>query len=85
MMWLILALFGAQAENVTAALARAETVPAIAARPDAHSAKPTYVCPMHSDVVSKSPGHCPICNMRLSPKLEVTEVRHGREITWVLA
>jgi hypothetical protein len=28
----------------------------------------TYVCPMHPEVVSKEPGKCPICGMKLEPK-----------------
>lgn len=27
-----------------------------------------YVCPMHPEVTSKSPGLCPKCNMKLVPK-----------------
>lgn len=89
MIWLILAFFGPATDSFTAGLvfARPDTAAAFAARPaaHAHAAKTTYVCPMHSDVVSDSPGHCPKCNMKLSPKLEVTELRHGRAVTWVLA
>ena len=37
----------------------------------AHSYKPArfhYVCPMHEDVTSKSPGSCPTCKMKLVRK-----------------
>ena len=37
----------------------------------AHSNKPArfrYVCPMHEDVTSKSPGSCPKCKMKLVRK-----------------
>lgn len=28
----------------------------------------TYVCPMHPEVTSSTPGTCPKCNMKLVPK-----------------
>jgi hypothetical protein len=28
----------------------------------------TYVCPMHPEVVSHEPGHCPKCGMALKPR-----------------
>jgi hypothetical protein len=31
------------------------------------SARPSFVCPMHPEVTSSSPGDCPICRMRLEP------------------
>lgn len=33
----------------------------------ASSAKPTYTCPMHADVVQEHPGDCPQCGMALVP------------------
>lgn len=37
------------------------------------SAKTVYVCPMHPEVVSDTPGICPKCNMKLDPKTQVHE------------
>jgi len=31
------------------------------------SAQPSFVCPMHPEVTSSSPGDCPICRMALEP------------------
>jgi len=36
--------------------------------PDADSTKTVYQCPMHSQVVSDTPGDCPICGMTLEKK-----------------
>jgi hypothetical protein len=33
----------------------------------AASAQPSFVCPMHPEVTSSSPGDCPICRMALEP------------------
>jgi len=33
----------------------------------AASAQPSFVCPMHPEVKSSSPGDCPICRMALEP------------------
>jgi Cu(I)/Ag(I) efflux system membrane fusion protein len=33
-----------------------------------HGGQAAYVCPMHPEVVSKEPGKCPICGMKLQPK-----------------
>ena len=44
-----------------------------------HTQDGYYTCAMHSQVISKEPGICPICNMTLtyiSPE-NVTEVTHG--------
>jgi len=35
---------------------------------DAGSAAVVYVCPMHPEVTSSSPGKCPKCGMTLVPK-----------------
>jgi hypothetical protein len=42
---------------------RGSNVPAAAAA----SAQPSFVCPMHPEVTSSSPGDCPICRMALEP------------------
>ena len=36
-------------------------------RATASSAKQTYTCPMHPDVVQDHPGNCPKCGMSLIP------------------
>jgi hypothetical protein len=49
---------------VVGAVARKDShVPAAAAV----SAQPSFVCPMHPEVTSSSPGDCPICRMALEP------------------
>lgn len=40
------------------------------ALPATHEARHIYVCPMHPDVTSGSPGDCPICHMALVPKAD---------------
>jgi len=35
------------------------------------AARPSYVCPMHREVTSSSPGDCPICRMALEPMANV--------------
>jgi hypothetical protein len=42
---------------------RVSNTPAAAAA----SAEPSFVCPMHPEVKSSSPGDCPICRMALEP------------------
>ena len=37
----------------------------------------TYACPMHPEVVSDEPGHCPQCGMKLLPATLVSEADHG--------
>ena len=36
--------------------------------PEGPAEKASYTCPMHADVVSDAPGHCPKCHMQLVPK-----------------
>jgi hypothetical protein len=33
-----------------------------------HGEQATHVCSMHPEVVSKGPGQCPICGMKLEPR-----------------
>ena len=37
----------------------------------AAAARPSFVCPMHPEVTSSSPGDCPICRMALEPMANV--------------
>ena len=39
----------------------------------------TYICPMHPEVVSEQPGHCPDCGMKLLPAEVVAEAGVGHE------
>jgi FtsP/CotA-like multicopper oxidase with cupredoxin domain len=39
----------------------------------------TYTCPMHLEVVSEEPGHCPECGMKLLPSQLVAEAGGGHE------
>jgi FtsP/CotA-like multicopper oxidase with cupredoxin domain len=38
-----------------------------------------YACPMHPEVVSEQPGHCPECGMKLLPAQLVAEAGGGHE------
>jgi FtsP/CotA-like multicopper oxidase with cupredoxin domain len=40
------------------------------------AAEGPYVCPMHPEVVSEEPGHCPKCQMKLLPAAMVAEIGH---------
>ena len=46
---------------------------------DMGAAEGTYVCPMHPDVVSEQPGHCPECGMKLLPAHLVAQAGGGHE------
>jgi FtsP/CotA-like multicopper oxidase with cupredoxin domain len=52
---------------------------AFIAEMDMGAAEGTYVCPMHPDVVSEQPGHCPECGMKLLPADLVAEAGGGHE------
>ena len=39
----------------------------------------SYTCPMHPEVVSERPGHCPDCGMKLLPAEVVAEAGGGHE------
>ncbi len=55
----------AAAAAVTGLVIRARS-----ALPALHELRQIYVCPMHPDVTSESPGDCPICHMALVPKAD---------------
>jgi hypothetical protein len=39
----------------------------------AAATRPSFVCPMHPEVTSSSPGDCPICRMALEPMANVAQ------------
>src|SRR5947199_261669 len=39
----------------------------------------TYMCPMHPEIVSDQPGHCPECGMKLLPSHLVAEAGGDQE------
>jgi FtsP/CotA-like multicopper oxidase with cupredoxin domain len=39
----------------------------------------TYTCPMHAEIVSEEPGHCPQCGMKLLPAQLVAEAGGGHQ------
>ena len=89
----ILVVLGAcdRAASESSAAARIDAGPSVASAdasmpvtakvvgPSPVAAKTLYVCPMHPEVVSETPGLCPKCNMKLDPKPQVTESRRGDE------
>src|SRR3989344_1753230 len=44
------------------------------------SSKNTYSCPMHTEVKSDKPGHCPKCGMNLEPSKSQTENHAGHKM-----
>jgi hypothetical protein len=46
----------------------ATPAPSSSSSPVSADAGVTYTCPMHPEVQSNSPGHCPKCGMTLVPK-----------------
>jgi hypothetical protein len=67
---LLLVAIAAGALVVAVVARRVSRAPAAAAA----SAQPSFVCPMHPEVKSSSPGDCPICRMALEPIANVAEV-----------
>ena len=43
-------------------------------------ADPTYVCPMHPQIVRNEPGSCPICGMALVKREPVAETTGERKV-----
>ena len=56
-------------------LANAHATPVEAWKEVERTEAPQYVCPMHPEVISKEPGRCPKCNMKLVQK-KAEEPRH---------
>jgi len=57
----------------------AETLPP-AVRPAATSERVDYVCPMHPQITSESPGSCPICGMALEPRVALADAGEDPEL-----
>ena len=71
-----LVLVAIAAGGVVAGLAarRVGSSPAAAA-----ATRPSFVCPMHAEVKSASPGDCPICRMALEPIANVAQAETAAE------
>ena len=67
---LLLVAIAAGALVVAVVARRVSRSPAAAAA----SAQPSFVCPMHPEVKSSSPGDCPICRMALEPIANIAGV-----------
>jgi hypothetical protein len=72
---LLLVAIAAGALVVAVVARRVSRTPAAAAA----SAQPSFVCPMHPEVTSSSPGDCPICRMALEPIANVAQVETATE------
>ena len=72
---LLLVAIAAGALVVAVVARRVNNTPAAAAA----SAQPSFVCPMHPEVKSSSPGDCPICRMALEPIANVAQVETATE------
>jgi FtsP/CotA-like multicopper oxidase with cupredoxin domain len=80
--------FGVLRQDDELAAKRKELEPYLAAEPDKKLAfiaemdmgtpeGTTYTCPMHPEVVTEEPGHCPHCGMKLLPSQLVAEAGSG--------
>ena len=58
-----------------------QTLPSATADPDKHSAASgvSYTCPMHPEIVTSEPGHCPKCGMTLVLRDDSNSTQHHRE------
>ncbi|HEX8646347.1 MAG TPA: multicopper oxidase family protein [Thermoleophilaceae bacterium] len=80
--------FGVLRQDDELAAKRKELEPYLSAEPDKKLAfiaemdmgtpeGTTYTCPMHPEVVTEEPGHCPHCGMKLLPSQLVAEAGSG--------
>src|SRR5579862_6594877 len=51
-----------------------------APKPSGAAGNPEYTCPMHPEVVTRTPGDCPICGMALEPRTFAAEEEPSQEL-----